>query len=140
MSVAISTVYMYNDIISTLQASIAWKQCTNLPIEFSYARTTVINGKVYCGGGMTDNDEFLVYCYNPSQDKWTSLPPLSVRYFDLGQVNGKLIAVGGEKKGTENETSVVYTYDERSQKWKQTIPPMPTARWSPDVLSLQSAL
>ena len=31
-------------------------------------------------------------------------------------------------------------YDERSQKWKQTIPPMPTARWSPGVLSLQSAL
>ena len=34
----------------------------------------------------------------------------------------------------------VYTCDERSRKWKQTIPPMPTARWSPGVLSLQSAL
>ena len=34
----------------------------------------------------------------------------------------------------------MHTYDERSQKWKQTIPPMPTARWSPGVLSLQSAL
>ena len=31
-------------------------------------------------------------------------------------------------------------YDEQSQIWEQTIPPMPTARWSPDVLSLQSAL
>ena len=31
-------------------------------------------------------------------------------------------------------------YDEQSQKWEQTIPPMPTARWSPGVLSLQSAL
>ena len=33
-------------------------------------------------------------------------------------------------------------YDEQSQilKWKQTIPPMPTARHSPDVLSLQSVL
>ena len=31
-------------------------------------------------------------------------------------------------------------YDERSRKWKQTIPLMPTARWSPGVLSLQSAL
>ena len=30
--------------------------------------------------------------------------------------------------------------DERSKKWKQTIPPMPTARHSPGVLSLQSAL
>ena len=37
------------------------------------------------------------------------------------------------------ETNDVYTYDERSQTWKQTIPPMPTARWAPGVLSLQSA-
>ena len=34
----------------------------------------------------------------------------------------------------------VYTYDERSQKWNQTIPSMPTARRSPGILSLQSAL
>ena len=48
--------------------------------------------------------------------------------------------VGGEKKDTWKETNDVYTYDERSQKWEQTIPPMPTARRSPGVLSLQSAL
>ena len=36
---------------------------------------------------------------------------------------------------------MVHTYyDERSRKWKQTIPPMPTARDSPGVLNLQSAL
>ena len=44
------------------------------------------------------------------------------------------------KKGTDNETNVVFTYDERSQKWKQTIPPMPTARHFSSVLSFQSAL
>ena len=84
-------------------------------------------------------DEYIVYCYDPSQDKWTTLPPLPVRWFGLGQVNGKLVAVGGRKKSsiTANE---VHTHDERSQKWKQTIPPVPTATWSPEVLSLQSAL
>ena len=90
-------------------------------------KATVINGKVYCGGGdFNDNDDkYIVYCYNPSQDKWTTLPPLPVKWFSLGQVNGKLVAVGGLKKSTFNETNDVYTYDERSQKWKQTIPPMP---------------
>jgi N-acetylneuraminic acid mutarotase len=66
-----------------------------------------------------------------------------VRRFGLGQVNGKLVAVGGEKKSyfTGKETNdIVYTYDEQYQKWKQTIPPMPTATHSPGVLSLQSAL
>ena len=60
--------------------------------------------------------------------------------FGLGQVNGKLVAVGGRKKSDYSTTNEVYTYDERSRKWKQTIPPMPTARYSPGVLSLQSAL
>ena len=60
--------------------------------------------------------------------------------FGLGQVNGKLVAVGGEKKSDFRATNEVYTYDERSRKWKQTIPPMPTARYSTGVLSLQSAL
>ena len=44
------------------------------------------------------------------------------------------------KESTRKATNDVYTYDERSQKWKQTIPPMPTARYSTGVLSLQSAL
>ena len=85
------------------------------------------------------SNNYIIYCCDPSQDKWTTLPPLPVGGFGLGQVNGKLVAVGGEKSGgqTSNE---VYTYDERSRKWKQTIPPIPTARWSPGVLSLQSAL
>ena len=34
----------------------------------------------------------------------------------------------------------IYTYDEPSQKWEQTILSMPTARDSPGVLSLPSAL
>ena len=102
----------------------------------------VVNGKVYCGGGGTyrgDKQECIVYCYDPSQDKWTTLPPLPVKWFGLGQVNGKLVAVGGQKNGHQ-ATDEVHTYNEKSQKWKQTISPMPTARWSPGVLSLQSAL
>ena len=129
------------DLTCIIQVSITWKKCAELPMRMSTGKTTVINGKVYCGGGYAadDDNEFIVYCYDPSQDKWTTLPPLPVRWFGLGQVNGKLVAVGG-KKITGNQTNEVYTYDEQSQKWKQTIPPMPIARSSPCVLSLQSAL
>ena len=86
-----------------------------------------------------NNDEYIVYCYDPSQDKWTTLPPLPVEWFGLGQVNGKLVAVGGEERNSQT-SSEVYTYDEKSRKWKQIIPRMPTARWSLGVLSLQAAL
>ena len=102
---------------------------------------TVINSKVYCGGGTADgDDQYVVHRYDPSQDKWTTLPPLPIKWFGLGHVNCKLVAVGGWKKSNAQPTDDVHTYDERSQKWKQIIPPMPTARDSPGVLSLQSAL
>ena len=133
-------------VVQGLQASITWKQCRATPIEFSGGKTAVINGKVYCGGGYTysddddDDGEYTLCCYDPSQDKWTTLPPLPVKWFGLGQVNGKLVAVGGDKKSDGRATNEVYTYDEQSKKWKQTIPPMPTARCWPGVLSLQSAL
>ena len=135
-----NTHYQANHNTRIIQASIIWKQCAELPAGISSGKTTVINGKVYCGGVTAYNDnQYFVHCYDPSQDKWTTLPSLPFRWFGLGQVNGKLVAVGG-KKITGNRTNAVYTYDERSQKWKQTIPPMPTARDSPGVLSLQSAL
>jgi N-acetylneuraminic acid mutarotase len=124
-----------------MQASITWKQCAELPTQLDNGRGTVINGKVYCGGATEHSGNFLVYCYNPSEDKWIILPPVPVQRFGLGQVNGKLVVVGGEGRGllplTTNE---VYTFIERLQVWKQTIPPMPTVRKCVSVLSFQSAL
>ena len=92
---------------------------------------------------MTDlingDSEYIVYCYNPLEDNWTTLPPLRVKYFGLGEVNGKLVAIGG-KKSDGRRSNDVLTYTEKSRTWKQKIPPMPTARHSFGVLSLQSAL
>ena len=117
---------------------VTWEQCAQLPNYRSGGQSTVINGKVYFGGGGGGGDVNIL-CYDPSQDNWTTLPPLPVKYFGLGQINGKLVAVGGEKKD-RSESKEVYTYEERAKKWKQTIPSMPTARASPGTLSLQSAL
>ena len=120
-----------------LQVSITWKQCNQLPTRLENGRAAVLNGKVYCGG-MTDYR--CVYCYDPSWDKWTTLPPLPVRYYGLGQVCGELVVVGGQKISNGKGTNEIYTYDGKSHKWKWTIPPMPTARWCINILNLQSAL
>ena len=124
-----------------LQVSISWKHCDNIPTKSSLGKTTVINGKVYYGGYAAGGDLHVVYSYDPQRDNWTTLSPLPVRWFGLGQLNGMLVAVGGRKSNDSSSiTNEVYTHDERSKKWKQTIPPMPTSRIFPCVLSLQSAL
>ena len=107
----------------------------------SAVKSTVVEGKVYCRGVTeTGGDtEYIVYRYASSQDKWTTLPPLPVKWFGLGHIDGKLVAIGGWKRNGD-QTNVVYTYDEQSRKWRQTVPPMPTRRVYPSVLSLKSHL
>ena len=125
-----------------LQASVYWKQCADLPAKLSAGKAEAINGNIYCGGGKAaaNDDDYNIYCYDPSQDNWTTLPPLPVRYFGLGQLSGKLVAIGGVKKSNDERTNDVHTYDRRSKKWKREIPSMPTATYFPGVLSIQSAL
>ena len=105
------------------------------------AQTVVIRDRVYCGGGFADDDDgnYCVFCYSPSDDTWNTLPACDVRRFGLGQVKGKLVTVGGIKKSNE-EAKEVFEFDEVTQSWKQSIPPMPTARTSPAVLSHHSTL
>ena len=106
------------------------------------AQTAVIRDRVYCGGGDADDgdDEYRVFCYSPSEDSWNTLPDCDVCYFGLGQVRGKLVTVGGMRKSDSRVTNEVYEFDEVTSSWKQSIPPMPTARRSPTVLSHHSTL
>ncbi len=86
-----------------------------------------INGKVYYGGGVcNDDDEFCVHCYDPPQDVWSTLPRLPVRYFGLGEVKGELVVVGGMDSSL-SRYNVVHVFN-KGRNWKRTIPPMPTAR------------
>lgn len=128
--------------MQVLRASITWEVCAELPTEFNGGHSVVIDGEVFFGGGNTDEkheyNEYIVHSYKPTQDKWATLPPLPVRYFGLGQINGKLVAIGGVKAKDKKPTGEVYTYDEKVQKWKQTIPPIQTARASPGVFSINS--
>ena len=104
-------------------------------------KTIVIRDRVYCGGGLAGgNDEYQVFCYSPSEDTWNTLPACDVRYFGLSQVRGKLVTVSGIKKSDRRVTNEVYEFDEVTRSWKQSIPPMPTARFTPAVLSHHSTL
>ena len=120
--------------------SIDWESCADLPYARVVGQSTVINGKVYFGGGITNDDDnrYLVHCYSPTENEWTTLPPLPVQCFGLGQINSKLVAVGGIRNDQRQATVYVYV----SQKWKKNtvIPPMGTARTFPALLSLDKML
>ena len=118
------------------QAKISWEPCRDLPVKMSHAQTVVIRDRFYCVG----DGRYQVFCYSPLGDTWNILPDCKVRHFGLGQVRGKLATVGGMNRYVTNITNSVYEFDEVTQSWKQSIPPMPTARFSPAVLSHHSTL
>ena len=124
----------------SLQACLKWKRCQDLPVATRSGQSVVVNGKVYFGGGEAEREDdcYIVQCYDPSHDNWTTLPPLPVRYFGLGQVNGHLVAVGGELKSEACRSHDLLVFDGRS--WNKEFPPMAISRLYPTVISNKSFL
>ena len=69
---------------------------------------------------------------------WSVLPSCPVMSFGLGQLSGKLVTVGGmDGRGAVNH---VYTYVQETQQWEKSIPPMPTPRMLPTVITYNSSI
>ena len=112
-----------------------------MPEKIWWAQATVISGKVYVGGGMpTDSDSGrLVYKYDPVRNKWSTLPPAPVDGYGVGQLNGRLVLVGGSPEGG-GVTADIHVFDEETQQWVKPLPPMPSALACAAVISHGSAL
>ena len=102
-----------------------------------YAQAVVIRGIVYvCGGGSSSFDDgYLIQQYSPTDDRWSTLPPAPVRWFGIGELNGQLVIVGGRTRRV-----VTRKVHSSTQKWVESIAPMPTARDRPAVFSQPSCL
>ena len=104
------------------------------------AKTTVINGRVYVGGGDAgDDDDYLVSTYDPVKDEWSTLPPAPVKYFGVGRLDGKLVIVGGWYEDEEETTGDVHVFEEDTQQWVKSIPPMPTGLFIGSVVASHSS-
>ena len=79
-----------------------------------------------------------VYKYETRSDKWSVLPPCPVGCYGIGQLSGKLVTVGGLDRGAF--VADVYTYEEETQQWEKSIPPMPTPRQWPCVVTYHSSI
>ena len=111
-----------------------------MPVGMFQAQGVVIEGKVYIGGGGTDNvaSDSIVFEYDPIEDSWAPLPPLPVSWFGVGQLSGELVAVGG-KHGV-NASDSVRVFDRVINQWKESIPPLCSPRYAATVVSYQSLL
>ena len=90
---------------------------------------------VYVGGGST---VYTVLQYSWRRGAWSTLPECPVMWFGLTQFTGRLTTVGGKDK-TGSTTGRVYQFVSESQRWQESLPPMPTTRSSVTVVSHPSS-
>ncbi len=100
-----------------------------------------MNGKLYMSGDDSNKTE-TVLGYSPNQDQWDELPPPPVNYFTVATLRGQLLVVGGidRRMSAQRRTNVILTFDESSQRWLQSLPPLPMAVSYPTVVEYQDHL
>ena len=106
-----------------------------MPKTLEHPQSIMIGDVVFVAGSNSHD----VLRYQTRNDQWSVLPPCPLRRFGLGQLSGKLITVGGKDRvgATVNH---VYTYVQESQQWEKSIPPMPTPRQWPAVITYNSSI
>ena len=99
----------------------------------------MLSDKVYVGAGNTSNGlnvTSTVMVYNVPNDEWSLLPVYDYYWFGMTSLDNKLVLVGGVVKGTDDRTSKLGVWDD---EWVDTLlPPMPTARSGPTVVTYKN--
>ena len=101
-----------------------------------YPEAIVLNEKVYVGAGNTFFSlRNKVMVYSIPNDEWSLLSEYDYYWFGMTSVNNKLVLVGGVSEETVDRTNKLGVWDE---KWMDTLPPMPTARSGPTVVTYKN--
>ena len=93
---------------------------------------TVVNNKLYIGGGGASKNQQTVIVYDPQHDSYSTLPPYTYRFFSMAVVNNQLVLVGGVDVQTGKNTNQLGVW---KGQWTHPLPPMTAARHSASVIA-----
>jgi N-acetylneuraminic acid mutarotase len=82
-----------------LHAAADWRTLRDAPIARQFSGTTVLDGRIWVAGGLTDNADATpaVYVYDPVVDAWTRGPDLPVPLHHVSAVTwqNQVVVIGG---------------------------------------------
>lgn len=118
-----------------------WERCAELPVGMFRAQATLVCGRVYVGGGLTEHEasDFYVFEYNLNDDTWGLMPPLPVKQFGLGKLAQDLVVVGGQVNH-DRLSEKTFVFDQYNQTWKESIAMLNTPRFSFTVVESEHSL
>ena len=130
----LTTVEMYDPATDT------WTQKADMPTPRSYLSTSVMDGKIYAIGGMSNSNEQwrleTVEVYDPATDTWAKTESINKARScaAISVVSGEMYAIGGRGwSGIQSEPdpylASVEVFNLKANQW-QEITEMPTPRTS----------
>ena len=114
--------------------NVEWQYGEDMPCSMNYyPEAIMLDEKVYVGAGSTSSGlNNTVMVYSIPNNEWSLLPEYDYFWFGMTSANNKLVLVGGV---SEDRTNKLGVWDE---KWMDTLPPMPTARSGPTVVTYKN--
>ena len=109
----------------------------DMPMRAVSFGVTIHNSKVYISAfGRDGNGRRVspVLVYSTNEHKWSTLPNQQ-RGATIAVLNNHVTLIGGQDLSTGKVTNTLSTWYEEESRWKQVLPPMPTGRYSPAVIS-----
>ena len=101
---------------------------------------TIHNSKVYISI-VCDESTFPVLVYSTNEHKWNTLEaPVQHSGSAIAVVDNHITLIGGGDKEAEEVTNTLSTWYEEEGQWKQVLPPMPTRRGCPAVITHDNIL
>ena len=103
---------------------------------------TIHNSKVYISAIYKEESGKVVHpvlVYSTDEHKWRALPEQQ-HGSAIAVVNDHITLIGGRDVSTGKVTNTLSTWYEEEGQWKQVLPPMPTGRFCPAVISYDKFL
>ena len=108
-----------------------------MPMGATSLGAIIHNGKVYISA-VNDDENFHFLVYSTTEQKWNVLEGTERHsYSAIALVNDHITLIGGGDEEAANTPSTWYAED---GQWKQVLPPMPTGRAFPAVISHDNLL
>ena len=117
-----------------------------------FAQAITIGDQIYFGSGTTTIGEtdclrYKIFRYNSTQEKWSPVSMCPVVGFGMVNFMNRLTLVGGAYESTGSDSTMpysltnhVYVYNEDTSHCEKSIPPMPSARLLPTVMTYGSTM
>ena len=98
------------------------------------------------------SEKFNVYSYTLSHDKWTKLKQCNYKDFSMTVINNQLTTIGGMRDSPPSSVQALYlnyvavntllclSMSSSEMKWEELLPPMPTHRIFPAVVTTSTHL